>query len=71
MDFSYTMGNAMYGHWKGETTPTASGVRLRTTDSYKTDGWLMKMMMGAFFDMNAFAKDWNERLKQRVETLNR
>jgi hypothetical protein len=46
-------------------------VRLKTVDSYKTDGWLMKMLIGAFFDLDEFAKDWNNKLKQRVETLNR
>ena len=65
------MGNTMQGRWKGEMTPTANGVRLKTTDSYKTDGWLMKVMLGAFFDLDKFAKDWNNKLKQRAETLDR
>ena len=71
MEFSYTMGNAMQGRWKGEMTPTVNGVRLKTTDSYNTDGWLMKVMLGAFFDLDKFAKDWNNKLKQRAETLDR
>ena len=71
MEVSYTMGDAMHGHWSGETTPTAKGVRLRTIDSYKTGGWFMKIMIAAFFDLDEFAKDWNGKLKQRVETLNR
>lgn len=71
MEFSYSMGNAIHGHWKGEMTPAANGVRLRTTDSYKTNSWLMKLMMAAFFDLDKFAKDWNNKLKQRVETFDR
>ena len=71
MEFSYTMGSAINGHWKGEIAPIANGVRLRTTDSYKTDSWLMKIMLTAFFDLDRFAKDWNNKLKQRVETLDR
>ena len=67
MEISYTMGDAMHGHWSGEVTPTAKGVRLKTIDSCKTTGWFMKMMMAGFFDLDAFAKDWNGRLKQRVE----
>jgi len=27
------------------------------------------MLMGAFFDLDSFAKDWNSKLKQRAETL--
>jgi len=69
MEFEYAMGDAMKGHWSGDLTPTSAGVRLRTVDSYKTDGWLMKMLMGAFFDLDSFAKDWNSKLKQRAETL--
>ena len=71
MEFSYTMGSAMHGHWKGEITPTANGVRIKTTDAYTTSSWLMKMLMGAFFDLDEFAKDWNNKLKQRAETLDR
>ena len=71
MEFSYTMGDAIHGHWKGEVTPIDGGVKLRTTDSYRTDSWIMKMMMAAFFDLDAFARDWNRTLKQRVETLRR
>ena len=69
MEFSYTMGSAIHGHWKGEMTSTPNGVRLRTTDGYKTNSWLMKLMLGVFFDLDKFAKDWNNKLKQRVETL--
>lgn len=69
MEFSYAMGTAIRGGWKGEATPTANGVRLKTTDSYRTDHWMMKMLLGAFFDLDGFAKDWNTRLKQRVEAL--
>ena len=71
MEFSYTMGDAVHGHWKGEMTSTGNGVRLRTIDSYKTNGWLTKLMMATFFDLDKFAKDWNSSLKQRVETLDR
>jgi len=69
MEVNYTMGTAIRGAWKGELTPTSSGVRLKTTDGYRTDHWMMKMLLGAFFDLDGFAKDWNKKLKQRVETL--
>ncbi len=69
MEFHYTMGKDFAGHWKGEITPTATGVKLKTTDSYTTDGTLTKLLIYAFFDMENFAKDWNSKLKTRVESL--
>jgi uncharacterized protein YndB with AHSA1/START domain len=69
MEFHYTMGNSFSGHWKGEMTSTATGVKLKTTDSYQTQGWLTKILIYTFFDMGTFAKDWNAQLKQRVESL--
>ena len=69
MAFSYTMGKSMSGTWAGEVAETAGGVRLRTIDTYKVDGWLMKLMMGTFFDLDSFAKEWNGHLKQRAESL--
>lgn len=71
MEFHYTMGDSFSGHWKGEITPSPSGVKLKTTDSYSTQGWLTKIMIYAFFDLGSFARDWNARLKTRVESLNR
>lgn len=71
MEFHYTMGDSFAGHWKGEITPTANGVRLKTTDSYSTSGWLTKIMIYMFFDLNSFARDWNVKLKERVETLSK
>ena len=69
MEIEYSMGDTMQGRWRGEITPTEKGVTLRTTDSYKTDGFMTKLLMGAFFDLDGFAKDWNSKLKRRVETL--
>jgi len=70
MEFRYTMGDSFSGHWKGEISPAADGVRLKTTDSYAARGWLTKIFIYAFFDMDSFANDWNSKLKQRVESLN-
>ncbi len=70
MEFHYTMGETFSGHWKGEITPTNGGVRLRTTDSYLADGWVTKILIWMFFDYDRFAKDWNNKLKERVEKLN-
>lgn len=71
MEFHYAMGDSFSGHWKGEITPTATGVKLKTSDSYTTKGWLTKIMIYTFFDLGSFAKDWNQKLKTRVEELNK
>lgn len=68
MEFQYTMGDSFNGHWKGEITPSGSGVKLKTTDSYTAKGWLTKILLYTFFDMESFAKDWNSKLKRRVES---
>src|SRR6185436_7203610 len=70
MEFDYTMGDSFVGTWNGKVAPTASGVRLETVDSYKANGWVTKILMYVFFDFDKFAKDWNDKLKQRVEIVN-
>ena len=69
MRFGYKMGDSMHGHWEGEVKPQGNGVRLTTVDGYRTEGIMTKLLMATFFDMDAFAKDWNNKLKRRVETL--
>jgi hypothetical protein len=70
MQFHYTMGDQFAGHWSGEIVPTANGVKLTTKDSYTADGRLTKLLIYAFFDLDRFAKEWNAKLKARVESLN-
>lgn len=70
MSFNYKMGDSFIGAWQGRVTPTATGVQLETTDSYVAKGWVTKILIYLFFDLDAFAKDWNNKLKQRVERLN-
>lgn len=71
MEFHYTMGDTFSGHWKGEATSTSAGTHLKTTDSYKADGWVTKILIWLFFDYDLFAKDWNKKLKAQVENLSR
>ena len=70
MAFDYTMGDKFEGTWHGHATPTATGVHLETVDSYVAKGWMTKILIYLFFDFDKFAKDWNSKLKQRVETQN-
>jgi uncharacterized protein YndB with AHSA1/START domain len=69
MVFSYKMGDSFSGRWEGEIEEVLSGIRLKTLDSYKVEGSFTKIMLAAFFDMDGFAKDWNAKLKRRVESL--
>ena len=70
MEFHYTMGDQFAGHWTGEITQTTNGVKLKTNDSYETEGTLTKILVYTFFDIDTFAKEWNGKLKARVESLN-
>jgi uncharacterized membrane protein len=70
VEIKYTIGDTVEGSWKGSATPTANGIRLRTTDGYKANGWMTKILLRAFFDLDTFAKDWNNKLKARAEKVN-
>jgi len=69
MEFTYTMGNSFEGTWNGRVKTSENGSRLETTDSYKAKNWVTKILLYFFFDLDHFAKDWNGKLKQRVESL--
>jgi len=69
MIVEYAMGDSFSGRWRGEISERNGGVRLTTRDSYSSTGWLTKTMVFIFFDLDKFAKNWNQRLKQRVEDL--
>ena len=71
MAFEYAMGNSFDGTWYGYITPTTSGIRLETHDAYIAKGWVIKILLYFFFDFDKFAKDWNQRLKQRAEGLDK
>lgn len=70
-ELHYIMGDDFNGHWHGTIQPVAGGVKLTTMDSYKVDGWFAKVLIGTLFDMDKVAKDWNSKLKTRVESLNK
>ena len=70
MAFEYAMGDSFAGTWYGHITPTANGVRVETRDAHVVKGWVTKILIYAFFDFDKFAKEWNGKLKQRVESLN-
>ena len=67
MDISYTMVDPFRGSWRGELSGRGDATLLRTTDSTVVNGWLTKIMMYFFFDLEDFATDWNKRLKSEAE----
>ena len=69
LTIEYAMGDSFTGNWRGGITPLENGVRLKTRDSYKTQGYFSKVFIAAFFNMDRFAKTWNENLKRRAESL--
>ncbi len=70
MEIEYSMGDSFKGTWSGELSPRGdSSTLLRTTDRTMVDGWLTKVMISFFFDIEDFAKDWNQKLKKRCESI--
>jgi uncharacterized membrane protein len=69
MAFEYTMGEFMTGRWSGEINQVGNSVTLRTEDSYSANGWLSKILMAMFFNLDGFAEDWNQQLKRRAESI--
>ncbi len=70
MEISYSMGDTFRGSWRGELSPRGEDRSLiRTTDRTVVEGWATRVMMWFFFDIEEFAKDWNNKLKKRSESL--
>ena len=67
MEFAYTMDENLAGGWKGTITLTPTGSRLTTVDSYAAKNFFTKLLIPVFFNLDHFAKDWNQQLKRRVE----
>ncbi|MDH3529341.1 MAG: hypothetical protein OEQ28_07230, partial [Acidobacteriota bacterium] len=70
MRLSYKIGEDFKGAWSGElrrVSPTKTIIR--TTDSTEIDSVIMKVTVAMFFDIEDFAKDWNQKLKKRSEAL--
>ena len=70
LELKYSMGESYKGEWFGELRSPAEGKTvLKTTDKSVVNSWVMKILMSAFFDIEEFAKDWNQKLKARAESL--
>ena len=69
MEFAYSIDENLDGGWKGTITPTATGSRLTTVDSYRAKDLFTKLLVPVFFNLDRFAKDWNQQLKTRAETI--
>ncbi len=70
MRLQYTMGDLFRGEWSGELRRMADDrTILRTTDTSEVDSVITKVMMAMFFDIEDFAKDWNQKVKKRAESI--
>jgi uncharacterized protein YndB with AHSA1/START domain len=69
LEIGYTMSEFFEGHWKGEIKATPSGSRVIVEDRMRVKTWATKIMMYPFFDFNEFVKTWNQKLKERAESL--
>lgn len=68
-EVKYSMGNIMNGEWRGDFNKTEKGTLLKTEDKIIHTSWGGKIFMPLFFDLDKFAKQFNQRLKQRAESL--
>ena len=70
MRISYNIGENFKGAWSGELRRVAPDKTIiRTTDSTEIDSVIMKVTVAIFFDIEDFAKEWNQKLKKRAESL--
>ena len=66
----YKIGDGFSGTWKGDLRRMApKKTIIRTTDTTEVHSAVVKLMMAMFFDIEDFAKDWNQKLKKRAEAL--
>ncbi|NNE66749.1 MAG: hypothetical protein HKN33_09285 [Pyrinomonadaceae bacterium] len=70
MRISYSMGEFFKGTWVGEIRRIGPNKSIiRTTDTSQVNSVVMKIAMAMFFDIEDFAKDWNQSLKKRAEEV--
>jgi len=69
-EVKYEMEGFMSGQWRGTLFETEKGTLLRTEDKIIHKSWFGKIMMPLFFDLDSFAKEFNKKFKERVESLN-
>lgn len=70
MQLSYKIGESFKGAWHGELKEISGDKTLiRTTDTTEIDSSIMKVTVSMFFDIEEFAKGWNQKLKERSESI--
>ena len=70
MSLEYNAPGVFTGSWKGELRRISpSKTVIRTTDTSRVDSTFTKVMMAMFFDIEDFAKDWNQKLKKQAELV--
>ncbi|NNE98880.1 MAG: hypothetical protein HKN25_07655 [Pyrinomonadaceae bacterium] len=70
LEIKYATPSGVDGQWLGEIKPVSYGrTVITTTDKSIVKSWIAKIFMSMFFDIEEFAKDWNQKLKARAESL--
>ncbi len=67
-ELKYEMENIMNGEWIGTFEKTSYGTILKTKDKLIHKTWMGKIFMPLFFDIDIFAKEFNQKLKEKVES---
>ena len=70
LHLKYILGATIKGEWLGELESSAGGKTIiTTTDRSIVESWSTKILMSMFFDIEDFARDWNQKLKKRAEKI--
>ena len=70
LELSYSTPSGVNGEWRGELRSAGEGKTIvTTTDKSVVKSWIAKVFMSMFFDIEDFARDWNQKLKKRAEAV--
>ncbi len=70
IELKYSTPSGVSGEWKGELTFAGEGkTRVKTFDKLVVKSWIAKVFMSMFFDLEEFAKGWNQSLRKRAESI--
>ena len=70
LELNYSTQSGVNGEWRGELKSMGDGkTTVTTTDKSIVNSWVAKIFMSMFFDVEDFARDWNQKLKKRAESL--
>jgi len=70
MELNYANPSGVNGEWLAQIKSLSDQKTvITTTDKSAVKSWVAKIFMSMFFDFEEFAKDWNQKLKKRAESV--